>query len=61
MFFNTDEEVVVFVDNTGTETISLRVRDFGQEGHDHSYPLSAGANVFRMKGTGFGICKLLYP
>ena len=52
IFLEAGDEVVVFVDDTGNETISLRVRDFGQSGDDHSYPLFTGANVLQMKGQG---------
>ncbi len=54
MFFDKDEEVVLFVGPTKGQTISMRVTDFGQSGNDSSYPLSEGMNLLTMKGKGNG-------
>ena len=54
MFFEQNEEVIVFVGATNGENLNLRVTDFGQTGDDYTYPLSEGLNVLSMKGKGNG-------
>lgn len=54
IYFENEEEIVVFVGETYGENIALRVRDFGQSGDDNTYPLSEGLNVLTMKGKGNG-------
>ena len=54
IYFEQDEEVVVFVGDMKNEKISLRVKDFGSGGSDVSYPLREGLNILPMKGKGNG-------
>lgn len=54
LYFEPDEDVVVFVGPTHGHDISLRVRDFGQSGDDHSYRLRPGINSLTMRGRGNG-------
>jgi hypothetical protein len=61
IFFEQDEEIVVFVGNTNNEKISLRVRDFGSGGNDNSYPLREGLNILTMKGKGNGYISYYTP
>lgn len=61
IFFEQDEEIVVFVGNTNNEKISLRVRDFGSGGSDNSYPLREGLNILTMKGKGNGYISYYTP
>lgn len=61
LFFNTAEEVVVFVGPSGGQTLSLRVTDFGPSGNDYSYPLSEGINLLTMKGRGNGYINYYTP
>ena len=61
IYFQKDQDVVVFVGNTHGESISLRVRDFGQSGNDQIYALSEGLNVLTMKGQGNGYLNYYTP
>ncbi len=54
LFFEADQDVLVFVGRTHGRDISLRVRDFAQSGDDHSYRLRTGVNQFKTKGRGNG-------
>lgn len=61
IFFSKDEEVVVFVGQTGGQALSLRVTDFGTSGNDYIYPLADGINLLTMKGKGNGYINYYTP
>lgn len=57
IFFKPDEDVVVFVDDTKGEVVSLKVYDFynkslGQERNTEVFPLSEGINVYKTTNGG---------
>jgi hypothetical protein len=61
IYFENEEEIIVFVGDTYGENIALRVRDFGESGDDNTYPLSEGLNVLTMKGKGNGYINYYTP
>lgn len=54
VYFEKDENVIVFLGETQGQKVFLRVRDFGPSGEDHSYNLKEGVNIISMRGKGNG-------
>lgn len=52
IYFEAGDEAVVFLENTGSEDIKMRVHNFGPEGGSSYYPLKAGENRFKLKNRG---------
>lgn len=61
IFFEEGERVLVFIGDTHGNSVSLRVRDFGRSGEDHSYRLSSGINMLVMRGRGNGYFNYYLP
>ncbi|TKG89865.1 hypothetical protein EYV94_24920 [Puteibacter caeruleilacunae] len=61
MFFEADQEVVVFVEGGVANKLSLIVTDFGSTGGSNSYVLKDGLNVITMKGKGNGYINYFTP
>jgi hypothetical protein len=55
IYFEANQEVVVFVGETNGETISLKIKDFSVDnGVEKDYPLSEGVNTISIKNKGNG-------
>ncbi|MDG5798919.1 M60 family metallopeptidase [Marinilabiliaceae bacterium ANBcel2] len=52
IWFQEGEDVILFKSSAQDYDVSLRVKDFGPGGDDHTYHLSEGINVLEMKGNG---------
>ena len=61
MFFEANQEVVVFVEPGVVNKLSLIVKDFGSSGESNSYVLKDGLNVITMKGKGNGYINYFTP
>ncbi|QZE15304.1 M60 family metallopeptidase [Halosquirtibacter laminarini] len=61
IFFQEDQDIVLFVGETHGEEISLKIHNFGSEGGSSSYLLSEGFNLIQTRNKGNGYIQYYTP